>query len=152
MRIESAASPGGAPSVLGGLPDLHSALPPRRIASWAGSLAYRAAAVAGLGDLRLTRRGRVVFVSVLAVLAGAALALLVVTTVALGAGNAGAATGGVGLGEPSVTVREGDTLWTIAERLRPDEDPRRTVEELVSINNLTTPRLAPGQELVLPGA
>lgn len=152
MSIESAAPPGGAPSVLGGLPDLHSALPPRRVASWAGSCACRAAAMVGLGDLRLTQRGRVVFISALAVAAGAALALLVVVTVALGAGKAGAATSGVGFGEPRMTVREGDTLWTISEQLRPNEDPRRTVEELVSINDLNTPRLAPGQELLLPGA
>jgi LysM repeat protein len=47
-------------------------------------------------------------------------------------------------------VNEGDTLWEIAERLRPAEDPRKTVDEIVEINGLTEPVLTPGQELVLP--
>ncbi len=46
-----------------------------------------------------------------------------------------------------VTVREGDTLWSIASRIAPQRDPRRVVDTLERINHLNNPMLQPGQVL-----
>jgi LysM repeat protein len=47
-------------------------------------------------------------------------------------------------------VREGDTLWAIAERFFPGQDPRPLVDELASMNDLDPGLLVPGQTLVIP--
>lgn len=47
-------------------------------------------------------------------------------------------------------VRQGDTLWSIAERLAPGEDPRPVVDALTSANDLEPRSLVPGQALVVP--
>ncbi|MDA8370562.1 MAG: LysM peptidoglycan-binding domain-containing protein [Nocardiopsaceae bacterium] len=101
---------------------------------------------------RLTRRGRVVLISVASAAVTAVLSLLFLTAAAAGASASGAPTESLLLRPESttVTVRDGDTLWEIAERVRPDADPRRTVHEIVRINELTDPELTPGQELTLP--
>jgi LysM repeat protein len=50
----------------------------------------------------------------------------------------------------SYVVRQGDTLWSIAERLSPGEDPRPVVDALASVNDLDPGALVPGQALVVP--
>jgi LysM domain-containing protein len=47
----------------------------------------------------------------------------------------------------AVTVREGDTLWSIASRIAPQRDPRLVVAELEDVNHLSSPMVAPGQIL-----
>lgn len=47
-------------------------------------------------------------------------------------------------------VREGDTLWAIARRLEPGEDPRAVVDEIAEANRIAAGDLIPGQVLVLP--
>jgi Tfp pilus assembly protein FimV len=47
-------------------------------------------------------------------------------------------------------VRQGDTLWSIAERLAPGEDPRPLVDALATANRLDAGTLVPGQTLVVP--
>jgi Tfp pilus assembly protein FimV len=49
-----------------------------------------------------------------------------------------------------VVVREGDTLWSIARAVRPDADPRATVEAIVSSNGVDAGALVPGQSLAVP--
>ena len=50
------------------------------------------------------------------------------------------------------TVRQGDTVWGIAERLgSPGQDPRPLVDEIVRQNGGGT-TLAPGETLSVPGA
>lgn len=49
-------------------------------------------------------------------------------------------------------VRSGDTLWKIAGDLRPDEDRRRVVYELLELNELRFPDLIPGQRIILPAS
>lgn len=44
-------------------------------------------------------------------------------------------------------VRSGDTLWSIARRLRPTDDIRATVDRLAAVNG--GPALTPGQRLKL---
>jgi nucleoid-associated protein YgaU len=50
----------------------------------------------------------------------------------------------------TVTVAQGDTLWTIATRRYPDADPRQKVGEIERANGLAGPVIEPGQRLKLP--
>lgn len=47
-------------------------------------------------------------------------------------------------------VREGDTLWGLARRFASSQDPRAYVQRLSEINQLVSPRVFPGQRLLLP--
>ena len=50
-----------------------------------------------------------------------------------------------------VVVRAGDTLWSIAQRVRPDADPRATIAEIERVNASVDPgAIVPGQSLVVP--
>ena len=49
----------------------------------------------------------------------------------------------------SYVVREGDTLWTIAQKLAPGSDPRPIVDLLSTMNGVDAGRLVPGQTLVV---
>lgn len=53
---------------------------------------------------------------------------------------------------PAIThvVTPGETLWDLALRHGGGQDPRRYVDEVLTINSLSTPQLLPGQRLVLP--
>jgi Tfp pilus assembly protein FimV len=79
-----------------------------------------------------------------------AIAATVVVTVLLGpVGNVLGADAPAG--EPrSVAVRSGDTLWTIAQRIEPDADPRAVVDAMTSANGVDPDRLIPGTRLVVP--
>jgi len=50
----------------------------------------------------------------------------------------------------SYVVREGDTLWSIAERVAPGQDPRPVVDALTSANDVDPGTLVPGQALIVP--
>ena len=95
------------------------------------------------GGLRLTRRGRlVVFLTFLT----AALAVLFVVL-------SGAATGSGERGRPvpvrMVQVEAGDTLWSIATRAAPGEDPRDLIDEIEELNSLDG-TLRVGTEIAVP--
>src|SRR3712207_5305685 len=95
------------------------------------------------GELRLTRRGRVVVVLLfLAVLMGAVLAL----------GGYSAATDARGPAQPhrTVVVEEGDTLWGIASEVAGSGDVREVVHELQELNALPGPELVEGQRIAVP--
>jgi Tfp pilus assembly protein FimV len=49
-------------------------------------------------------------------------------------------------------VRAGDTLWDVAVRIAPDQDPRQVVDRLAAFNHLDPGSLTPGQAVVLPAA
>ena len=49
-----------------------------------------------------------------------------------------------------VVVRDGDTLWSIAQSARPSDDPRVTVEEIERTNGVEAGSLIPGQTLAVP--
>lgn len=54
---------------------------------------------------------------------------------------------------PAWTVSTGDTLWTIAERTRPQADPRAVVLQIQVLNGITTEHvLQAGDVLQLPAA
>jgi hypothetical protein len=94
--------------------------------------------------LRLTRRGRRL-VAGLSVATGIGIALVTAATVV---GDARAQLQPVG--DSSVVVRSGDTLWSIAVDVAPGEDPRAVVDAIVEVNDLEGVGLVPGQVLQLP--
>lgn len=93
--------------------------------------------------LRITRRGRVVLAALFAIPV-AAVSLLVTSPGALAESTASSNN------FDYVTVVSGDTLWAIAEMIDPTGDPRDMVVELMTLNQLTSANLSPGQELAIP--
>jgi len=55
----------------------------------------------------------------------------------------------VRISRTSYVVREGDTLWSIAQRLSPGSDPRPIVDALSAVNGVDAGELVPGQTLVM---
>ena len=94
--------------------------------------------------LRLTKRGRVVFTSLAAVPVVAGVMLL-----ALNGGGA-TATSSSGAELEEVTVQAGQSLWSLAEDIAPDVDPRDVVSDILSVNQLDSGSVQAGQRLMLP--
>lgn len=95
--------------------------------------------------LRLTRRGR------------AALTTLAALPIVIGAlvftfngGGAIAAGERVGTTFQHVTVQSGESLWSVAESIAPNADPRDVIAELVKLNGLESAVVSPGQQLAVP--
>lgn len=103
------------------------------------------AAVTPRTQLRLTRRGRLV---ALLVVLGLAVALLVGMGRAVGASTS--APGAPAL--TSVVVAPGQTLWEIALKVAPADDPRDTVIRLEQLNGLDSAAVRAGQTLLVPAA
>ncbi len=80
-----------------------------------------------------------------------ALTVLVAATVALAVGRlvAGAVVGAASE-LVDVTVRPGDTLWSIASAAAPDRDPREVVEAIRGINDLPGDVVRVGEVLRVP--
>ncbi len=94
-------------------------------------------------SLRITRRGRVVL--------GLALALPVMAlSVFLASSGALAESDAASDDFEYMTVLSGDTLWSIATMISPHEDPRDVVAKIISLNQLETASLRPGQDIALP--
>ncbi len=92
--------------------------------------------------VRLTRRGRLVVMSLI-------LAVLVLALVGLGAGSA--ATGDSGPpATRTVVVAKGDTLWAIAADVAGPGEIREVVHRIQQINELPGPELVEGQRLAVP--
>jgi LysM repeat protein len=93
----------------------------------------------GLGPIRLTRRGRIVLLGLLVLLAA-----LVVVFVA----QPGQAADSAPL--PTVVVQPGDTLWSIAGHHTPGRNRVDTIEDIRRLNNLGDYSVEVGQRLTLP--
>jgi Tfp pilus assembly protein FimV len=94
---------------------------------------------------RLTRRGRLVLLGL------SVLVLLAVISV----GRTGSQAATYVENGPSLqqtTVQPGDTLWSVAQRIAPANDPREVVAQIRRINHLTSSSLQAGQQLLLPTA
>jgi predicted Zn-dependent protease len=76
------------------------------------------------------------------------LALLVVLGTVLGHGSSQAA--GPAHGLRHVTVQSGETLWTLAARIDPQQDPRLVVAKLQAANRLTGATVYAGEQLLVP--
>lgn len=95
-------------------------------------------------QLRLTRRGRLVFfLAAVVVVFGAFVAF----------GPSVVATGQAGDPVPttSVTVQPGQTMWDIADEANPSGDIRHTVHDIAELNSLPSAgELQVGQEIAIP--
>lgn len=126
---------------------------PRRVAESRRPAVRSSASVPVGSPVRVTARGR-------ALLLGLVLLVLVTSAVLLtGTGTARAGFDrppGSHAGAPAltsgarVTVRPGETVWQIAQRIAPGADPRETVADLLRVNALQTADVRPGMALLLP--
>ena len=95
--------------------------------------------------LRLTRRGRFVFASLvafpLAIVAGV---FALNGGVAIASGATSSAT------FEYVQVESGQSLWQLAAAIAPDADPREVVSDIVHLNQLPSADVQPGQQLAVP--
>ena len=98
--------------------------------------------VRSAAPVRLTRRGRVFLLLVLAT--------LVLVAFSIGRTSADAGSGTPRVARPTTVVQPGETLWEIARRVAPGADPRATVERLTRLNHLGGGPIVAGQRLVLP--
>lgn len=91
-------------------------------------------------SVRLTRRGRVL------------LFVLCLLGVGLLAALAAPATQAARTPAPPevAVVQPGDTLWSVAARHAPSDDPYGIIEEIRRLNDLPDHTIHPGQQLVLP--
>lgn len=95
--------------------------------------------------LRITRRGRAV------------LTLLIAVPLAIGGAFAGVGAIGAAAGSQGstatfqyVTVETGESLWQVAEAVAPTADPRDVIADILSLNNLSSGEVQPGQRLAIP--
>ncbi|GAA3596475.1 hypothetical protein GCM10022198_20450 [Klugiella xanthotipulae] len=95
--------------------------------------------------LRLTNRGRVVLVGVIALL----LTLVALSGILFMSGSA-IASSAPSQGLTYITVNSGDSLWGLAQRLAPSSDPRDVISDILSLNRLDSSDLEAGQELAIP--
>jgi nucleoid-associated protein YgaU len=91
----------------------------------------------------LTARGKVVL--------GVSLTLAVLFAwVLLGSGRADAVVEPSGPTTSVVVVQAGENLWSIAQSVNPDGDPRDLVMRIRAINGLGAQHVFPGQSLIVP--
>lgn len=93
---------------------------------------------------RLTRRGRLAVTLALVAVSTGVLGLVQPEAFALGRGD--------GPATQRITVRPGETLWAIADRVAPDADPRSTIARLESMNHLRSSTVPAGSVLLVPVA
>jgi LysM repeat protein len=93
--------------------------------------------------LRLTRRGRIVLGTLIAV-------PVLAVSVLLASPGALAGDELVENDFEYITVLSGDTLWGIAKGVAPEADPRDVIAEIMTLNQLKNAALSPGQQLAIP--
>ena len=100
--------------------------------------------VSKAAPVHLTRRGRVLLLAFLVLVLFGAFSL----------GRAASQADPVGQPAPAleqITVQPGESLWTVARRIAPDNDPREVIAQIRRLNDLPTWQLSAGQQLLLPG-
>ena len=98
------------------------------------------------GQFRLSRRGRQIRTAVV-------LALLITGGNAVAQFNSAQASGTSTITQVHfkyATVRSGESLWQLAERYAPNQDPRDFIADVVSLNQLKSSEVTPGQRIALP--
>lgn len=96
------------------------------------------------GHLRLTRRGRLVTAA-----ATLLIAVLTLVGVVSRVGSLRESAPVPASAPAQVVVAPGETLWSIAERVAPDRDPRTVVAGIQRLNDLPTAAVRAGQTLRL---
>ncbi len=105
--------------------------------------------------IRLTRRGRLIFFGVPALILAAA-ALLAAMSIVFGSiaspAHASAGFTPVSMEDyaSTVTVLQGESLWSIARDTNPTRNAREVVQEIVALNELGAGMLHAGQQLFVP--
>lgn len=95
--------------------------------------------------LRITRRGRAVLATAIA------LPLVLGTAAAMLNGGGAVATDTASTAEFSyVEVEAGDSLWSLAEAVAPQADPRDVISAIVRLNGLPSADVQPGERLAIP--
>ncbi|WP_349358961.1 LysM peptidoglycan-binding domain-containing protein [Pseudarthrobacter sp. PH31-O2] len=132
-----AGAPGG-----GSAPAVQDSPGSRQLAAVRGPRARQA-------PLKLTRRGRLVFIGVPLMLLAA---LILTLSGFLNAPAKAAESTGELSPTPTVTVtvQPGESLWAIAAAVVPGRDPRDVVADIIELNNLGAARVVPGQALFIP--
>ncbi len=96
------------------------------------------------GSLRLTRRGRLLLLAALVGMLCAAFTL----------GRAGDSQAATDRSAPtpyaSTTVHQGESLWAVAQRVAPGQDPRGLVQQIRELNALSGATVQVGQLLLIP--
>lgn len=95
--------------------------------------------------LRITSRGRAVLLTLVA-------GPLVLVAIALGM-NAGGATATSQVPTQqlqTVIVLPGESLWSVAEHVAPNVDPREFISDIVRLNGLDSAAVQAGQQLEIP--
>jgi len=95
-----------------------------------------------MATLRLTRRGRLVLVFTVMMLA-------VIAGLTLGHGSSLAASHSHPV-RHTLIVAPGESLWAVAARIAPHADPRAVVADIEALNHLAGPAVQPGQQLLVP--
>ncbi|MFI5100745.1 MAG: LysM peptidoglycan-binding domain-containing protein [Actinomycetes bacterium] len=95
--------------------------------------------------VRLTHRGRVAALAFFLLLAFAVLTSVSALHAATQAGSDWPASA-----TKYVTVQPGQTLWQIALRVAPSDDPRDTVDRIRSLNGIGGATVQVGQRLIVP--
>jgi hypothetical protein len=96
--------------------------------------------------LRITRRGRTVLTVLIAIVVAVAAA-----TFGLGAAGASAGTHSGSFSTfQYVTVDPGESLWQLAQSVAPTADPRDVIADILTLNNLSSAAVQPGQRLAIP--
>jgi predicted Zn-dependent protease len=98
-------------------------------------------------QVRLTPRGRAV--ARLAVVTSLSILLLAGFSLFSGA-TAGSQDSISSTPYVKITVKPGETLWSIAANLSGSGDKREMVDELISVNHLKSPELVAGQKIYIP--
>jgi nucleoid-associated protein YgaU len=97
------------------------------------------------GGVRLTVRGRRLRALICAG------ALIVAGWITVSAAHSALSSPVIPSSAPAVVqVHQGDTLWSIAAKVAPRQDPRRVVAALRSANHLDSNTVRPGQQLRVP--
>jgi hypothetical protein len=97
--------------------------------------------------LRLTVRGRRLLAAVVALPIAAALGIGVLSGGAALASRSDGASAGT---FETVTVLAGESLWSIAQEVAPDADPRDVVDDIIRLNTLDGAEVRAGQRLAVP--
>jgi hypothetical protein len=91
----------------------------------------------------LTSRGRVVLGLILTLIA-------ILVWVLFGSGTADAAGSSQGSATSVVVVQPGENLWSIAQSVDPEGDPRDLLIRIREMNALGSQHVFPGQSLIVP--
>ncbi|MDQ1570774.1 MAG: hypothetical protein QOF79_1448 [Actinomycetota bacterium] len=113
-----------------------------------GSAAFNRSSFSGsarpqAAHLKMTARGRAVLISLIAT-------PLVIAALAIGINAGGATATSTSTPLTTVTVTAGQSLWQVARQLAPNADPRDVITDIMSVNQLSSADIVPGEELKIP--